>query len=344
MVSKTPASRSEACPSIASVVASSCATLKSSNPAAMPLAISADADPARAAGRRFLVDPPSICRITRGSRVAVAAVRFCMTSVRRAGIHHVDDAHEVAIRRDDRGRLRGQHRRSIRREVRRDHVLRELADGADVAGNLEHAPLHGFVEHFAAIRDGAHDRPPQIVLAPRGMLDVSILEDAGEIDLFDRDRDVPLLEPHFGGASASAHGVDVFRHEGEQRLEGLDRHVAEKRELQDVVLVEPRRGFADRTIGAGRRSPDQERFRRHAEGECLSGRRAGQRGPQAVDRRADGRVVRRIERPASCRRHERARERQDAARELRGKRRHFGHFAEYRSLNQLILIYSGVRL
>ena len=49
----------------------------------------------------------------------------------------------------------------------------------DVAGDLEQAPLHGFVEHLAAIRDGAHDRPPQVVLAARGMLDLALLEDAG---------------------------------------------------------------------------------------------------------------------------------------------------------------------
>ena len=140
--------------------------------------------------------------------------------MRRVRIHHVDDAHEVAIRRDDRRRLRGQHRRSVRREVGRDHVLRELADGADVAGDLEQAPLHGFVEHLAAIGDGADDRPPQIVLAARGMLDLALLEDAGEIDLLDRDGEVALFEPGFGGPAAGTHGVDVFRHQREQRLEG----------------------------------------------------------------------------------------------------------------------------
>ena len=84
MVSKTPASRSEACPSMASVVASSCATLKSSNPAAIPPRISADVAPPPAPVLSSS-EEPSICRITRGSRVAVAAVRFCMTSVLRPG-------------------------------------------------------------------------------------------------------------------------------------------------------------------------------------------------------------------------------------------------------------------
>ncbi len=236
---------------------------------------------------------------------------------------------EVAVRRDDRRRLRGQHRRSVRRAVGRDHVLRELADRADVAGDLEQATLHGLVEHLAAIRDGAHDRPPQVVLAPRGMLDLALLEDAGEIDLLDRDGEVALFEPHLGGPSAGAHGVDVFRHQREQRLEGEDRDVAGKRELQDVVLVEPRRGLGDRAVGARGGSADEQRFGRHAEGEHLSGRRARQRGPQPVDRRADGRVIGGIERPVSRRRDERARQRQDAARELGGKRRHFGHFDEY---------------
>ena len=215
--------------------------------------------------------------------------------------------------------------------------MRELADGDDVAGNLEHAPLHGFVEHLAAIRDGAHDRAPHIVLAARGVLDLPILEDAGEIDLLDGDGAVSLIAPRLGRAPAGAHAVDVLRHQREQRLQGLDRDVAGKRELQDVVLVEPRRGLADRTIGAGGRASNQQRFGRHAEGEHLSGRGAGERGPQAVDGRGNGRVIRRIERPAAGRRDERTRERQDAARELRGKRRHFGHFGRVRSLNQLIL-------
>ena len=163
-----------------------------------------------------------------------------------------------------------------------------------------------------------------------------------EIDLLDRDRGVPLLEPHLGGPAARADGVDVFRHQREQRLEGRDRHVAGKRELQDVVLVEP----APRPRVTGPSRP----ARRSRRSSSVSGVTPkantcpavalGERGPQAVDRRAR-RPGDRADRAPSFAPPRRAPARAPGrCARAQGKAASLRPFCRVRSLNQLILIYS----
>ena len=103
---------------------------------------------------------------TRGSRPAVADARFFMTSrAARA------PARPRSRPGDDRRRP---PRRPVtsasaihRRAVRRHDVGRQLADGEDVAGDLEHPLLDGVVERLAALENGANDRLPEVVLVAR---------------------------------------------------------------------------------------------------------------------------------------------------------------------------------
>jgi hypothetical protein len=108
---------------------------------------------------------------------------------------HVDDADEMVVGGDDRGRLRGQHRRPVHRVVRGDDVPRQLADRHDVARDLEQPGLGRFVGRLLPIEDAADDRSPQVVLAPHRVGDLAVLEDLAEVDLLDGDGRVPLLGP-----------------------------------------------------------------------------------------------------------------------------------------------------
>ncbi len=81
--------------------------------------------------------------------------------------------------------------------------------------------------------------------------------------------------PGLGRAAVAAQIVGGRGQEPEQRLERLERRVAEERELEDVVVVEQPRGFDDRLLLGQRQSGDEQRLRRDAEGERGAGRCSG---------------------------------------------------------------------
>jgi hypothetical protein len=120
------------------------------------------------------------------------------------GREHVDNREEMVIRGDNGGGLRGQHRRAVHRVVRSDDVPGQLADRADVLGDLQQARLCRGVGRRAPVEDAAHDRAPEVVLPPDRVRDLAVLQHAAEIDLLDRDRGIPFLRPDLGRAAALA--------------------------------------------------------------------------------------------------------------------------------------------
>ena len=258
---------------------------------------------------------------TCGSSVAVAAARFCMTSVRRSGDITSTMLDEVAVGGDDRRRLRGEHRRAVRRVLRRDDVAararrsprrrrRSRAGARCMASSSDLAP----------IRDGADDRAPQIVLAAGGMLDLPILEDAGEIDLLDRDRGVSLLAPRpWPGRRARGRASMSSASKASSALEASG--PARRRRTRAAGCRGGGARRAASVIGPSRRRPAMPAISSVSGVTPKVNTWPFVAAASAVRRRStdvrDRRVLGRVERPAAGRRDERPRERQDAARELR---------------------------
>jgi hypothetical protein len=69
------------------------------------------------------------------------------------------------------------------------------------------------------------------------VLDVAIFEDLLVVDLFDRNRCMGRRVPRLLGASLRAQFVRAARQQREQRMQRGRLRLAEKRELQDVVIV-----------------------------------------------------------------------------------------------------------
>jgi len=105
----------------------------------------------------------------------------------------------------------------------------------------------------------------------------------------------------------------------QQLLQGGYADVADEGDLEDVAFVQPSGRFRhDRGLAArDRDARHEQRVGRHAEGDdlALSGVRDG--GAQPLERRSDGRMIRRIEGPAARGRDQRPGKRRHGARDFR---------------------------
>ena len=133
IVLKIVARRSEAWPSMASAVASSCATLTSSNAALTPVH-----------------DPQPVVRVFRRVQQLHDDVRLELGRRGREIPHHLGnalrrrrrhDAGEVTEGRQHGRRLRGDHRRPVRRALGRADGGRQVGDVGGVLGDGEEARL-----------------------------------------------------------------------------------------------------------------------------------------------------------------------------------------------------------
>jgi len=202
----------------------------------------------------------------------------------------------VVIRGYDGGRLGREHRRAVHRAVRRDDVAGELSDGGDIGRNGEQARLRGLVGRLAALEDAADDRAPHVVLATHRVGDVRILEHARKVDLLDRDRRVAFLGPHFRRAAPMPDNARVLGEHGEQALQRGKRDFTGEGELEDVAIVQPPGGLAERTaVAPGHRDAGHEqRIGGHAEGEDVPAAGLDDGIPQALERAPQRGMVGRI--------------------------------------------------
>ena len=276
MVLKIVASRSEARPSSASAVASSCATFASSN-AAETRAMTGTSACGSSAHLHQLHGDVRVELPGREGEVAHDVGQLL-------GRHHRDDAGQDAERREDGGGLRGDHRRAVEGALGRQHRRRQIADVDAAGGDGEQALLRALVEdRLLAAGDLHHDRAPQIV-APGRLEDLAFVarEQRLVIELLEDERRVAVLGPDLHRAAAAPAFGGVEAEQPQQPGDALGRDLAEKRDVQQIAVVEQRRGVGDSALGLGRRDPvDEERARRDADAERGAERRLADRASRA---------------------------------------------------------------
>ena len=82
-----------------------------------------------------------------------------------------------------------------------------------------------------------------------------------------------LRHPHLRGPAARAAIGGFDRQHSQERAQRIHRHLADERDVQDVAVVQHRRGVGDRRLAAGRLpAVDEHRVGRHADGEDCAAR------------------------------------------------------------------------
>ena len=111
-----------------------------------------------------------------------------------------------------------------------------------------------------------------------------------------------LLGPDLHRAAALPAFGGVEAQQTQQPGDAVAGDLAEKRDVQQVAVVEQRGGLRDRALGlVGCDAVDEERARRDADAERGPERRLADRVAQPFDGGSDGRMFRRIERPVARR-------------------------------------------
>ena len=120
-------------------------------------------------------------------------------------------------------------------------------------------------------------------------------------------------------ANIAAAVPSIPRGEGEDIEKGFDpltRKRAEKRELQDVAIVQESRGVGNRLVRIGRRTLDEQRLGRDAYRQGGPTCRGVDGVGEPIERLADGRMFRWVQGPVARCRQERASEPQHGARQV----------------------------
>ena len=203
---------------------------------------------------------------------------------------------------EDRGRLRGEHRRAVERALRRHDGDGEIGDVEGAAGDREQPLLRQLVEEpLLSAGDRHDDRSPQVVALGR-LRDLAFVarENVVVVDLFERQRRLTLAGPDARGpAEATAFGR-VEREQPQERMNGFRRDVADEGEAHQIAVVEQRGRFRDAGLRRiGRRAFHHQRVRRDADRERGAERRLANRLAETGDGEAQRRMVRRVERPVS---------------------------------------------
>ncbi len=120
---------------------------------------------------------------------------------------------------------------------------------------------------------------------------------------------MPVLSPDFLGAAPATALGRVQAQQAQEPDDRIGRDLAEKGDVQEIAIVEERRGLGDRPFGLGRREAvDEQGFGGDADAERAAGRRLADGLGHPLDRGADRRVFRRVERPVSGRDEQRPRD------------------------------------
>ncbi len=213
------------------------------------------------------------------------------------------------------GGLCGNHRRAVRRAFRRHHGHRELADLERIARDGQQALLRHLVHRFLARHNRVHDRLPEIVVRALRVLFL-VFEDLSEIDLLEGDRRVSILAPQALGSAMRAERFPIECQHVQQLRDRLGRHVAGERQANQVAIVEEPGRLDDLGVRGNREALDHEAVGRDPDGKDLVVGDLLDGAGQAIERRADGRVLLGIEGPMPGGRHERAGQAGDAFHEL----------------------------
>ncbi len=178
------------------------------------------------------------------------------------------------------------------------------------AGDREQALLRPLVEdRLLAADDRQDDRAPEVV-APGRLGDLAFFarEHLLVVDLFDRERRMSLGPPRCAPVRRAG-GAPPGRASAAAGTRGSSPAARSPTKVmrEDVAIVEHRGRLGDAALAAvGRGAFDHQRVRRDADREDGAERRFADRGREAVDRGADGRMLRRIERPVAHRDQQRA--------------------------------------
>ena len=184
-----------------------------------------------------------------------------------------------------------------------------------IARNRQQALLRHLVHRFLARHNRVHDRLPEIVVRALSVLFL-VLEDLSEIDLLEGDGRVPILAPQALGSAMIAERFPIERQHVQQLRDRLGRHLAGERQADQVAIVEEPGRLDDLRVRWHRKALDHQAVGRDTDGkdrvvgDLLDGVR------QAVERRADGRMLLGIEGPMPGGRHQRAGQAGDAFHEL----------------------------
>ena len=150
------------------------------------------------------------------------------------------------------------------------------------------------------------------------------------VDLIEDDRRVALGGPYLRGTAAPAPLRRIQREDAQQAMERGLRHRPDEQDVDEIAIVEHRRGFGDGGLVAVRFGAfDHQRLGRNAQRERGAPRRLLDGVREAFDRRAHRRVLGRIERPVAHGGEQRAREQQQPLGELGRELGGLGHAANY---------------
>ena len=224
----------------------------------------------------------------------------------------------MAIDRQHGGGLRGHERRAVRRGEGFHAVLRQFADGADVAGDVQQTLLFFDRECRAAHDDRPDNRLPGLI-APRHPLVVFAFEQFLVVDLLEHEGILLFGLPDGGGAAALPPGGAVEREHAQQGPHHRLRWRQHHRNLEDVALVQQCGTVRDAEIlGLQRDAVHQQLARCHRQLHHAAHARFGRGDDQAFDGQCDGRMVGRVEAPRALRERNRARQVDGAAGDVGG--------------------------
>jgi len=148
--------------------------------------------------------------------------------------------------------------------------------------------------------------------------------------LIEDDRWVVLGCPYLRGTAALTPLRRIQREDLQQTVERGLRHRPDEQDVNQIAIVEHRRGFGDGGLVRVRFGAfDHQRRGRNAKCERGAPRGLLDGVREAFDRRADGRVLGRIERPVAHSAEQRAREQQKRLGELGRELGGLGHAANY---------------
>ena len=120
------------------------------------------------------------------------------------------------------------------------------------------------------------------------------------VDLLEHERRVAFGGPDLRRAAAPPPFGGIEREHAQQGVKRRLRHLADEHHVQQIAIVQQRRGFGDRGfVAVGRRAFDQQRLGRDANREHRAHRRLLNRVGQTCDRRARRSDVR-ADRASSC--------------------------------------------